>query len=160
MKFEDIKEGQYLFYTERSRNGNMDDNYADSLNLVVSKDGVLFPKCLCYAYYGGYKTGETLSREVELELESCFDENCWHLVDDFHKANYEEAVQYLRAKFPLNHTYEEIMSTLNHNTQLTKPIGINDLYLACKALPLNFENMDHRDIILGIVTQCHEMMRE
>ena len=38
--------------------------------------------------------------------------------------------------------------------------SVNDIYLACKALPYDFDEMDHRDIILGIVEKCHEMMIE
>lgn len=42
--------------------------------------------------------------------------------------------------------------------QPTTATSVNDLYLACKPLTVDYYKIDHRDMLLRIVERCHEMM--
>ena len=37
-------------------------------------------------------------------------------------------------------------------------VSVNDLYMACKPLTKDYGKVDHRDMLLAIVTRCHEIL--
>jgi hypothetical protein len=81
MKFEDIKEGQYLYYTERGvgpfKGGSPD--YADSLVQIRRVGGKLKEFRLCVNYEGAYRNDND---EFGGELEPrSFNPKCWSVVD-------------------------------------------------------------------------------
>lgn len=74
MKLEEIKEGDFLFYTEMPRS-----NYADSLIEIRNIDGILMAHPICTNYYEEGYINETKDNwGDDLPVSAYFDETCWH----------------------------------------------------------------------------------
>jgi hypothetical protein len=84
MKFEDIKEGQYLYYTERGvgpfRGGSPD--HADSLYQAYKSGSAMRTRRLCCNWDGVYKNAENEDPFYDgIFIASGFAESCWSIVD-------------------------------------------------------------------------------
>jgi hypothetical protein len=74
MKLEDIKHGQYLYYTEREYGSD----YADSLVHVRDVDGVLMAHPVCTNWQGEYINETPDNWGTDLPVASHYDPSCWH----------------------------------------------------------------------------------
>jgi hypothetical protein len=86
MKLEEIKVGDFIVYTELPYS-----NYANSLNMVVSVDGVLYPKPICIEWKGEYINFTDMKNAVPIE--KYFDKKNW-----FHAIGYSQdmdAIEYM-----------------------------------------------------------------
>jgi hypothetical protein len=72
MKLEDIKHGDYLYYTERP-----DSDYADSLVHIREVDGVLMAHPVCTNWGGEYINETKYNWGKDLPVSAYFDERCW-----------------------------------------------------------------------------------
>lgn len=100
MKLEEIKEGDYLYYTERPYS-----NYADGLELVYrDNEGILKTKVICVNWDGNYTTEDCFPYDwgEDLPISSYdvdFNEKSWH------KTDYDpslDPVVYMNNNFPLS----------------------------------------------------------
>ena len=74
MKLEDIKHGQFLYYTEKL----WGDNYADSLIHIRDIDGVLMAHPVCTNRHGAYINETPHWWGTDLPVASYYDSKCWH----------------------------------------------------------------------------------
>lgn len=72
MKLNEIKEGDFVIYTELPYSG-----YANSLNQAVWHKGKLTPLPLCTAWHNDYIPLAPNEIEKSIPFNQYFDENCW-----------------------------------------------------------------------------------
>jgi hypothetical protein len=96
MKLEEIKTGDYLYYTERPFS-----EYADSLIHVRNVDGVDMAHPVCTNYNGEYinDTGRD-DWSNDLPVAAYFDERCWFPTD--YKEEYGDPAAWMAENFPLS----------------------------------------------------------
>ena len=94
MKLEDIKTGDFLFYTERAYGSN----YADTLIEIRSVNGVDIAHPICTNWRGEYINETPENWGEDLPVAAYFDSNCWHSTD------YKEGdpAQWMTENFPLH----------------------------------------------------------
>lgn len=85
MELEDIKEGDYVIYTEMPYS-----DYANSLNKIVSISGVLFPSPLCTEWKGEYISFTSVEGAIPVK-------------DYFGPKNWKEATGYNPGDDPLEY---------------------------------------------------------
>lgn len=74
MKLENIKRGQYLYYTER----DYGDNYADSLVNIREISGVLMAHPICVNWKGAYINETSKNWGEDLPVASFYNESYWY----------------------------------------------------------------------------------
>lgn len=95
MKLEDIKEDDYLYYTERG----FGSNYADSLIHVRLVDGVLFAHPICTNYNGTYINETPENWGEDLPVSAFFDESCWHATS---YTPDDDPAKWMSVNYPIN----------------------------------------------------------
>jgi hypothetical protein len=95
MKLEEIKTGDYLFYTERPHS-----NYADTLMHIRKVDGVDMAHPICTHFYGKYinETAENWSND--LPVSAYFDESCWFPTTYVEEAG--DPAEWMAVNYPLD----------------------------------------------------------
>ena len=95
MKLEDIKTGDYIFYTERPHS-----NYADALVHIRNVDGVNMAHTVCVNCAGRYMN-EDVSENwgYDIPVSAYFDEKCWHPTG--YKEEYGSPAAWMSENFPL-----------------------------------------------------------
>lgn len=73
MKLENIKHGDYVYYTERE----FGSDYADSLVHIRDIDGVLMAHPVCVNWQGEYINETDKNWGEDMPVSSYFDERCW-----------------------------------------------------------------------------------
>ena len=94
MNLEDIKHGQYLYYTERE-NGS---DYADSLVHIRDVNGVLMAHPVCVNWQGEYINETPTNWGTDMPVSAYFSPNCWHPT---HYTGGDPA-QWMTQNFPLS----------------------------------------------------------
>ena len=97
MKLEDIKTGDFLYYTERPY-----DNYADSLVEIRDVDGVNMAHPICTNWKGEYINETTTGWGEDLPITSYFDESSWHTTD--YTPECGDPSKWMSKNYPLNFT--------------------------------------------------------
>lgn len=104
MKLEEIKEGDYVIYSEISAGKQY--TYANSLNLIVDVDGVLYPKPVVVNSFPSipeiYEKYEHIidPNNGDLPVKDFFCERDWYPAKDYTPDM--DAVEYMKKKIPLN----------------------------------------------------------
>lgn len=73
MKLEEIKENDYLYYTERPHS-----DYADSLIHIRNVDGVLMAHPICTNWMGKYINETDENWGEDFPVSAYYDETSWH----------------------------------------------------------------------------------
>jgi len=92
VELKDIKKDCYVVYTELPFS-----DYANSLNVVVDINGILYPKPLCVAWEGEYIYYDDLTGAIPIY--KYFDSKCWFLADNYN--NDIDPIEYMNNKWPL-----------------------------------------------------------
>lgn len=100
MKLEDIKHGQYLYYTERHYGDDQASDYADSLVHIREVDGVLMAHPVCTNLQGVYANEPKEGWGGDLPVSSYFNPEDWHPT---HYTGGDPA-EWMTKNFPLNNT--------------------------------------------------------
>lgn len=96
MKLSDIKEGDYLYYTERPYS-----NYADSLIEVKKIGNYLYAKTLTINFNMRYILHPNES-ELDWKIEEFFDEKCWWPTT--YQPSDGDPSEWMKENYPLNNS--------------------------------------------------------